>query len=91
MAGRTVKALPKAKAAIENRAALLFSDGIAQAERGFTPRASSISANRQSKRTALTTCALRELAPKFDKAAASARNSFYNPALASKISTRIRI
>jgi hypothetical protein len=35
--------------------------------------------------------AFRELAPKFDKAAASARNSFYNPALASKASTRVQI
>ena len=35
--------------------------------------------------------ALRELAPKFDKAAASVRNSFYNPALASKASTRVQI
>jgi len=35
--------------------------------------------------------ALRELAPKFDKAAASVRNSFYNPTVAAKASTRVRI
>lgn len=35
--------------------------------------------------------ALRELAPKFDKAAASVRNSFYNPAVAAKASTRVQI
>ncbi len=35
--------------------------------------------------------ALRELAPKFDKAAASVRNSFYNPSVAAKASTRVQI
>lgn len=34
---------------------------------------------------------LRELAPKFDKAIGSVRNSFYNPALAAKASTRVQI
>jgi len=35
--------------------------------------------------------ALRELAPKFDKAIGSVRSSFYNPALAAKASTRVQI
>lgn len=35
--------------------------------------------------------ALRELAPKFDKAIGSVRTSFYNPTLAAKASTRVRI
>ena len=40
VAGRTVEALQKAKAAIESRAKVLFSDGAAQAERECTPRTS---------------------------------------------------
>lgn len=35
--------------------------------------------------------ALRGLAPKFDKVIGSVRNSFYNPALAAKASTRVHI
>jgi hypothetical protein len=35
--------------------------------------------------------ALRELAPKFDKAAVSVRNSFYNPSLAAKASTPVQL
>lgn len=35
--------------------------------------------------------ALRELAPKFDKAINSVRNSFYNPSLAAKASTRVQL
>jgi hypothetical protein len=34
---------------------------------------------------------LREPAPKFDKVIGSVCNSFYNPALASKASTRVQI
>ncbi len=34
---------------------------------------------------------LTDLAPKFDKAAANVRNSFHNPALAAKASTRVQI
>lgn len=152
VAGRTVKALQKSKAAIESRAELLFSDGVAQAEREFTPRAShasleseirvyireqakqadgpanvraamlaskdvaaviyhspsflvGINADTHSKlryeaterwvpeayKRMTDSVALRELAPKFDKAAASVRNSFYNPTVASKASTRVQI
>lgn len=35
--------------------------------------------------------ALRELAPKFDKAINSVKSSFYNPALAAKASTRVQL
>lgn len=152
VAGRTVEALQKTKAAIENRAELLYSDGVAQAEREFTPRASHASleseirtyirelsdnpegpskiraAMLESKDVAAVifhspgflvginpethtklrfeatekwvpaaykrmtdSVALRELAPKFDKAINSVKNSFYNPALASKASTRVQI
>lgn len=152
VAGRTIEALQKAKAAIESRAEVLFSDGAAQAEREFTPRASHASleseirayireqANKadgpskiraamlESKDVAAVifhspgflveingethsklryeaaerwvpeaykrmtdSVALRELAPKFDKAINSVRSSFYNPALAAKASTRVQI
>lgn len=152
VAARTVEALQKAKAAIESRAEILFSDGAAQAEREFTPRASHASleseirayireqakqpdgpakvraAMLESKDVAAVifhspgflvginpethsklrdeaaeksvpeaykrmtdSVWLRELAPKFDKAAASVRNSFYNPSLAAKASTRVQI
>ncbi len=152
VAARTVEALQKAKAAIESRAEILFSDGAAQAEREFTPRAShasleseirayireqakqpdgpakvraamleskdvaavifhspgflvGINAETHSKlryeaaekwvpeayKRMTDSVALRELAPKFDKAAASVRNSFYNPSLAAKASTRVQI
>lgn len=40
VAGRTVEVLQNAKAAIESRAEVLFSDGVAQTEREFTPRTS---------------------------------------------------
>ncbi|HDQ4464831.1 TPA: hypothetical protein P9G65_005134 [Pseudomonas aeruginosa] len=152
VAGRTVEALQKAKAAIESRAEVLFSDGVAQAEREFTPRAShasleseirayireqakqadgpakvraamleskdvaavifhspgflvGINAETHSKlrydaterwvpdayKRMTDSIALRELAPKFDKAIGSVRSSFYNPTLAAKASTRVRI
>lgn len=152
VAGRTVEALQKAKASIENRAALMFSYGVAQAEREFTPRASHASLEseirayirEQAKQTdgpakvraamlenkdvaavifhspgflvginaethsklrydaterwvpdaykrMTDSIALRELAPKFDKAIGSVRSSFYNPTLAAKASTRVRI
>lgn len=35
--------------------------------------------------------ALRDLAPTFDKAIGTVRSSFYNPTLAAKASTRVRI
>jgi len=38
-----------------------------------------------------TSVAIRELAPKFDKAAVSVRNSFYNPTMAAKALTRVQI
>lgn len=152
VAGRTVEALQKTKAAIESRAELLFNDGVAQAEREFTPRAShasleseirtyirdlsdkpegpakiraamleskdvaavifhspgflvGINAETHSKlryeatekwvpvayKRMTDSIALRELAPKFDKAINSVRNSFYNPAIASKASTRVQL
>lgn len=152
VAGRTVEALQKAKAAIERRAEVLFNDGVAQAEREFTPRVSrtsleseiraytreqakqadgpakvraamleskdvaavifhspgflvGINAETHSKlrydatdhwapdayKRMTDSIALWELAPKFDKAIGSVRNSFYNPALAAKASTRVRI
>ncbi len=152
VAGRTIETLQKAKAAIESRAEVLFSDGAAQAEREFTPRAShasleseirayireqakqpdgpanvraamlaskdvaavifhspgflvGINADTHSKlryeaaekwapeayKRMTDSVALRELAPKFDKAINSVRTSFYNPTMAAKASTRVRI
>lgn len=151
VAARTVEALEKSKAAIERRAELLYSDGVAQAEREFSPRASHAAleseirtyirelANKadgpskiraamlESKDVAAVifhspgflvginpethtklrfeatekwlpdaykrmtgSIALSELAPKFAKAANSVRNSFYNPTLAAKASTRVQ-
>lgn len=149
---RTVEALKKAKAAIESRAELLYSDGVAQAEREFTPRASHASleseirayvreqakqpdgpakvraAMLESKDVAAVifhspgflvginpethtklrfeateqwvpdsykrmtdSIALRDLAPKFEKAINSVRSSFYNPAISAKASTRVQL
>lgn len=152
VAGRTVEALEKTKAKIENRAELLYSDGVAQAEREFTPRASHaaleseirVFIREQAKQTdgpskiraamleskdvaaviyhspgflvginpethsklrfeaterwvpdaykrMTDSIALRELAPKFDKAIGSVRNSFYNASLAAKAKLRVEL
>lgn len=152
VAGRTVEALEKAKAKIENRAELLYSDGVAQAEREFTPRTSHAALEseirsyirEQAKQTdgpskiraamleskdvaaviyhspgflvginpethsklrfeaterwvpdaykrMTDSIALRELAPKFEKAIGSVRNSFYNSALAAKAKLRVQL